>query len=52
MQELNAEKEEEKLADDLIDNKRPVFDQKDFYNQETLAIAVDYLQLVRLARAN
>ncbi|HUY31204.1 MAG TPA: carboxy terminal-processing peptidase [Pirellulales bacterium] len=51
-EELSAEREEEKQFEELSNTKRPVFDKTDFYNQETLAIAVDYLQLIRLARAN
>ncbi len=51
-EELSAEREEEKQFEELSNSKRPVFDKADYYNQETLAIAVDYLQLIRVARAN
>jgi hypothetical protein len=44
--ELNAEKEEEKEFERQMDySERPVYD-RDFYNNEVLAIAVDYLRLL------
>ncbi|HVC95582.1 MAG TPA: carboxy terminal-processing peptidase [Pirellulales bacterium] len=51
-EEWSAEREEEKQIEELGNAKRPVFDMEDYYNQETLAIAVDYLQLIRVASAN
>ncbi len=51
-EEINADKEEEKELEELAKETRPVFDPENFYNQEVLAITVDYLQLARLARAN
>jgi carboxyl-terminal processing protease len=50
--ELNAETEEEREIEALTDTKKAVFDLKNFYNREALAITLDYLQLARLARAN
>jgi carboxyl-terminal processing protease len=47
---LNAEKDEEREIDSLSNPHRAVFDTKSFYNQETLAITVDYLRSVKLAR--
>lgn len=44
--ELNAEKEEEKNFEELNDPNRPVF-KDDFYNEEALNIAVDYLNLLK-----
>jgi carboxyl-terminal processing protease len=43
--ELNAEKEEEALYDDLSNPNRPVF-RMDDYDKEALDITVDYLQLL------
>jgi carboxyl-terminal processing protease len=43
--ELNAEKEEEKIYDDLSDPNRPVFEM-DGYGEESLDITVDYLDLL------
>jgi carboxyl-terminal processing protease len=42
--ELNVEEEEEKLFEEAQNSDRPVFDLDDYYNQEVLAIAADYLQ--------
>lgn len=50
--ELNADREEEKELEELNHSKHKVFDEKSFYNQEVLQIALDYLDLVKLARAN
>lgn len=53
--ELNAEKEEEKELEDLNHSKRAVFDTtsaSSFYNQEVLEITLDYLELMKLARAD
>lgn len=48
--ELNAEKEEEKqLQEDSRANK-PVVNDDDYHMKEALAIALDYLQMVRVAR--
>lgn len=44
-EELNTEKEQEKLFDDLQSNDAPVFDNTP-YNQEVTAIALDYLELL------
>ena len=43
--ELNTEKEQEDLFDDLQTNDRPVFP-KSPYNDELVAIALDYLELL------
>jgi carboxyl-terminal processing protease len=43
--ELNAEKEQEDMYDDLTNPNRPVF-KMDEYDQEALDITVDYLQLL------
>jgi carboxyl-terminal processing protease len=43
--ELNSEKEEEKIYDDLSDPNRPVFEM-DGYGEEALDITVDYLDLL------
>ncbi len=43
--ELNTEKEQEELFDDLQTNDRPVF-AKTPYNDEIVAIALDYLELL------
>jgi carboxyl-terminal processing protease len=43
--ELNAEKEEEDIYDDLSDPNRPVFKMDD-YDKEALDITLDYLQLL------
>jgi carboxyl-terminal processing protease len=43
--ELNADKEEEEIYDDLTDPNRPVF-RMDDYDKEALDITVDYLQLL------
>jgi carboxyl-terminal processing protease len=51
-EELDADKEEEKQFEELAETKRIVFDKSYYYNQETLAIAVDYLKEMRLARAD
>ena len=47
--ELNTEKEQEDLFDDLQTNDRPVF-AKTPYNDEVVAIALDYLELLGDAR--
>jgi carboxyl-terminal processing protease len=44
-EELNTEKEQEELFDDLQSNDRPVF-AKTPYNDEVVAIALDYLELL------
>jgi carboxyl-terminal processing protease len=43
--ELNTEKEQEKMFDDLQANDKPVFPQTP-YNDELVAIALDYLELL------
>jgi len=43
--ELNAEKEEEEMYDDLSNPNRPVFKMDD-YDKEALDVTVDYLQLL------
>jgi carboxyl-terminal processing protease len=47
--ELNAEKEEEKLHEDNRGTK-PVVADDDYHLKEALSIALDYLQMVRVAR--
>ncbi|HWC90852.1 MAG TPA: carboxy terminal-processing peptidase, partial [Pirellulales bacterium] len=49
--EVNADKEEEKELEKLANPNRPVFDMKSFYNQEVLAIAVDYLKALHTPAA-
>jgi carboxyl-terminal processing protease len=51
-EELNTEGEEERQIEELTDPKKPIFDVKNYYNREALAIALDYLQLTRVAKAN
>jgi carboxyl-terminal processing protease len=43
--ELNTEKEQEEMFDDLAAGDKPVFPQN-FYNDELIAIALDYLELL------
>jgi carboxyl-terminal processing protease len=43
--ELNTEKEQEEMFDDLQTNDRPVFPNRP-YNDELIAIALDYLELL------
>ena len=43
--ELDADKEQEKMFDDMTDPKRPIFD-KDGYGEEALNICADYLELL------
>jgi carboxyl-terminal processing protease len=43
--ELNAEKEQDKIYDDISDPNRPVFEM-DGYGEEALDITVDYLDLL------
>ncbi len=43
--ELDADKEQEKLFDDMNDPKRPVYEM-DGYGEEALDITVDYLDLL------
>jgi carboxyl-terminal processing protease len=49
--EINTEQEEEKNFEELNDPNRPVF-KRDFYNDEALNIAVDYLNLLRTQPAD
>ena len=44
--ELNADKEEEEIYDDLSDPNRPVFDLENNYNNEAVDITLDYLSLL------
>ncbi len=44
-EELNTEKEQEEMFDDLQSNDKPVFPQNP-YNDELVAIALDYLELL------
>jgi carboxyl-terminal processing protease len=44
--ELNTEKEEEKNFEELNDPNRPVF-KDDYYNDEALNIAIDYLNMLK-----
>lgn len=44
-EELNTEKEQEEMFDDLTAGDKPVFPQN-FYNDELIAIALDYLELL------
>jgi carboxyl-terminal processing protease len=44
--EMNADKEEEELYDDLNNPNRPVYDMKNDYNKEALDITVDYLNML------
>ena len=49
--ELNADEEEKKVFEDLADpNKQKI--ERDYYLDEALAIAVDYLNLRQVAKAN
>ena len=44
--ELNSDKEEEKEIEELNDPKRPIV-KKDFYFNEAVAVALDYLRLLK-----
>ena len=44
--DVNADKEEEEQFKDQVDNDRPVFE-RNYYNDEVLEVAKDYLQLLR-----
>ena len=44
--ELDADKEEEKKIKEQVSGERPVF-RRNYYNDEVLAITVDYLQLLK-----
>ena len=48
--EMNADKEEEKKIDELNNSQNTI--ERDFYLDEVLAIAVDYLNLRQVAKAN
>jgi carboxyl-terminal processing protease len=54
--EIDAEREEEKQFEEQFGStERPVFDLESFYNKEVLAIAEDYLEVIKkqhLARLN
>ena len=43
--EVNSEKDQEEMFDNLEDNDRPVFPMTP-YNEEVIAIALDYLDLL------
>ncbi len=46
-EELDAEREEEKHFEKQFENAdRPVFD-RNFYTEEVLAVAIDYLELMK-----
>ena len=47
-EELNMDKEQDKKIDELNDPHRPVFD-RNFYSDEVMAIALDYLEQIKLA---
>ena len=49
--ELNADKEEKKKIEELNDPNRPAIE-RDYYLDEALAITLDYIQLMHLARTN
>lgn len=44
--ELNSEREQEQQLQKLAEGTSEVFDEKDFYNAETLNITADYLELL------
>jgi carboxyl-terminal processing protease len=48
--EINADKEEEKELEKLSNPNKPVFDVKNYYSQEILAVAVDYLKALQKPR--
>ena len=50
--ELNAERDIEEELDNAALEVQPVFDMKNFYNQEAMAIVADYLKLRRVAKSN
>lgn len=43
---LDADKETEEIGEEMSDTDRPVFDLEDHYNQEAVAITVDYIRLL------
>lgn len=46
-EELDADKEQEEIGEELSDSDRPVFDMEDHYNKEALTIVADYLNLLK-----
>ncbi|MEN1681404.1 MAG: carboxy terminal-processing peptidase [Planctomycetota bacterium] len=46
-EQLDTDKEKEEIGEKLTDSDKPVFDTEDHYNQEALAIVVDYLGLLK-----
>lgn len=44
--QLDADKETEEISEELGDSDRPVFDIEDHYNQEAMAITVDYIRML------
>jgi carboxyl-terminal processing protease len=52
-EEIRAERDENaRIQERLEGAERPVFDMEDFYNQELLAITLDYLRLAKFAQRN
>lgn len=48
--ELNADKEQEKEIEKMIDPNRPAIE-RDYYLDEALAITLDYIQMMNIAKA-
>jgi len=48
--ELNADREEEKKIEEMIDPARPAIE-RDYYLDEALAITLDYIQMMNVAKA-
>lgn len=45
--QLDTDKEKEEIGEELSDADRPVFDMEDHYNQEAIAITIDYIRLLQ-----
>ncbi len=45
--ELDTDKEKEEIGEEMSDADRPVFDMEDHYNQEAVAITIDYIRLLQ-----
>lgn len=45
-EKLDEDKEKEEIGEQLNDSDRPVFDIEDHYNQEALAITIDYIRML------
>ncbi|MEM9187184.1 MAG: carboxy terminal-processing peptidase [Planctomycetota bacterium] len=46
-EQLDTDKEKKEIGEKISDSDRPVFDTESHYNQEALAITIDYLRLLK-----